>query len=121
MAVIEEADTVTQALIERAAMLVTWYLTEALRVGHPIKVEARLLQAQRLLDWLRANGWQSFDIRELQRKGPRFARKSAVLLKELLGILLEHRHLHSADGRMFWFTPGGDGDDSGDRSGAAME
>lgn len=119
MAVVEESGTLTPALIERAAVLVTWYLDEALRVGHPVKVEARLLQAQRLLDWLRANEWQSFEARDLQRKGPRFARKSATLLKELLGILVEHRQLLLVDGRVFRLVPGGDNGDTGDRPDAA--
>lgn len=105
MAVVEERDTITPALIERAAVLVEWYLAEALRVGHPVKVEARLLHAQRLLDWLHANNWQRFEARELQRKGPRFARKSAAQLKELLGILLEHRLLLTDDGGVFILPP----------------
>ena len=121
MAVIEESGTITQALIERAATLMEGYLAEALRVGNPVKVEVRLAQAQRLLDWLRANNWQSFEIRELQRKGPRFARKSAQQLKELLGILLERHHLLSADGRVFRLVPGGDSGDNGDRPDAARE
>jgi hypothetical protein len=121
MAVVEESGTLTPTLIERAAVLVAWYLDEALRVGHPVKVEARLLQAQRLLDWLRANDWQSFEARELQRKGPRFARKSAPLLKELLGILIEHRQLLTVDGRVFRLAPGGDSGDTGDRPDAARD
>ena len=121
MAVVEESGTISLALVERAAVLVEWYLAEALRVGHPIKVEARLLQAQRLLDWLRANNWQSFEMRELQRKGPRFARKSAQQLKELLGILIEHHHLLSADGRVLRLVPGGDNGDNGDRPDAARD
>ena len=69
MAVIEERGTITQALIERAATLMEGYLAEALRVGNPIKVEGRLARAQRLLDWLHANNWQSFEMPRTTTQG----------------------------------------------------
>lgn len=105
MAVVEMSDVITCELIERAAMLVEWYLGEALRVGNPAQADSRTLQAQRLLEWLVANDWQRFEARRLQREGPRFVRKSARQRDELLGILLEHRQLSSPDGRVFALSP----------------
>jgi len=105
MAVVEESESITCELIERAAKLMEWYLGEALRVVHPAQVDSRTLLAQRLLEWLLANDWQRFEARRLQREGPRFVRKSARQRDELLGILVEHRQLFSPDGRVFVLSP----------------
>lgn len=105
MAVVEMSDVITCELIERAAMLMEWYLGEALRVVNPAQADSRTLLAQRLLEWLLANDWQRFEARRLQREGPRFVRKSARQRDELLGILIEHRQLFSPDGRVFVLSP----------------
>ncbi len=49
-AVVEGKPAICVELIERAAVLVRWYLTEALRLTNPSKIDAQLLQAQELLD-----------------------------------------------------------------------
>jgi hypothetical protein len=105
MAVVEESESITCELIERAAKLMEWYLGEALRVVNPAQADSRTLLAQRLLEWLLANDWQRFEARRLQREGPRFVRKSARHRDELLGILVEHRQLFSRDGRAFALSP----------------
>ena len=105
MAVVEASGVITCGLIERAALLMGWYLGEALRVGNPGQADSRTLLAQRLLEWLLANDWQRFEARRLQREGPRFVRKSARHRDELLGILLEHRQLSCPDGRVFSLSP----------------
>ena len=105
MAVVEESESITCELIERAAKLMEWYLGEALRVVNPAQADSRTLLAQRLLEWLLANDWQRFEARRLQREGPRFVRKSARQRDELLGILVEHRQLFSPDGRVFVLSP----------------
>ncbi|HTO20175.1 MAG TPA: YfjI family protein [Pseudomonas sp.] len=105
MTVVEESEAITCELIERAAMLMEWYLGEALRVVNPAQTDSRTLLAQRLLEWLLANDWQRFEARRLQREGPRLVRKSARQRDELLGILVEHRQLFSPDGRVFVLSP----------------
>ncbi len=105
LAVIEEAGAITRPIVERAAVLVRWYLAEALRLTNPAKADPRLIQAQRLFDWLGANGWESFEARTLQREGPRFARKSAAQRDQLLAVLVEHHHLLSSDGKHFRINP----------------
>lgn len=104
-AVIEGHQAITPELIERAAVLVRWYLAEALRLTNPSKIDPQLLQAQRLLDWLMTNQWHSFDARTLQREGPPFIRKSAKQRDLILAVLVEYRWLSTADGKTFNFAP----------------
>ncbi|WP_081312218.1 YfjI family protein [Stutzerimonas stutzeri] len=105
LAVVENAEAITRPVVERSAILMHWYLAEALRLSNPAKPEPQLLQAQSLFDWLHAKGWHSFEARTLQREGPRFARKSAALRDKLLSILVEHHYLLSSDGKHFRINP----------------
>lgn len=104
MAVTEGLTSIPEEIIERAAMLSGWYLSEALRITYPVKLEPQILQAQQLLDWLTTKGWRSFDARRLQREGPSFIRKSCKHRDQLLGVLVEHHWLATTDGREFRFT-----------------
>lgn len=104
-AVVEGRQSIDPDLIERAAVLVRWYLAEALRLTNPTKIDAQLLQAQKLLDWLLRQQRYSFDARNLQREGPSFVRKSAKQRDCILGILVEHRWLSTADGKTFNLSP----------------
>lgn len=101
IAVTEGLTIITQEIMERAAILSRWYLNEALRLAYPAKIEMRLLNAQRLLDWLIAKGWGSFDARRLQREGPMLVRKSYKQRDHLLATLVEHRWLSTRDGKEF--------------------
>lgn len=104
IAVTEALTSIPEEIMARAAILSRWYLTEALRIAYPVKIEAQLLQAQQLLDWLTAKGWISFDARQLQREGPSFIRKSCKQRDQLLAVLVEHHWLTTTDGRKFRFT-----------------
>lgn len=104
-AVVEGKPTICVELIERAGELVRWYLTEALRLTNPSKIDAQLLQAQKLLDWLLSNQRYSFDARTLQREGPPFVRKSAKQRDSILAVLVEYRWLNTIDGKTFNLNP----------------
>ncbi|MDG1581284.1 YfjI family protein [Pseudomonas sp. GOM6] len=104
-AVVEGKPTICIDLIERAGELVRWYLTEALRLTNPSKIDAQLLQAQKLLDWLLSNQRYSFDARTLQREGPPFVRKSAKQRDSILAVLVEYRWLNTIDGKTFNLNP----------------
>lgn len=105
LAVVENTGTISQPLIERAAMLVRWYLTEALRLTNQIKADPHLAHAQQLFDWLVAKGWVSFDARTLQREGPPIARVSAKQRDQLLAVLVEHHYLLTSDAKHFRINP----------------
>ena len=105
LAVIEGSDCITQHIVKRAGMLVRWYLAEALRLTNPAKSEPHLIAAQRLLDWLHSNDWQTFEARTLQREGPRFVRKSATQRDAMLAVLTEHHQLLTCDGKQFRLNP----------------
>lgn len=105
LAVVEGLQSIGVELIERAGVLVRWYLAEALRLSNPAKVDPQLLAASRLLDWLLTNNWHSFDARTLQREGPTFIRKSAKQRDAILAVLVEHRWLSTADARTFSLNP----------------
>jgi hypothetical protein len=105
LAVVEGRQSISAGLVERAAMLVRWYLAEALRLTNPGKVDLQLLAASQLVDWLLAKNWHQFEARALQREGPSFIRKSAKQRDLILGVLVEHHWLRTADGRSFSLTP----------------
>ena len=54
-----------------------------------------------LLRWLMQKGWTHFTVRDVNRNGPRFARKSADHTASLLVVLITHRWLSSRDGKTF--------------------
>ncbi|MCY1408511.1 hypothetical protein D9M71_238320 [compost metagenome] len=105
LAVVENAEAITLPIIERAGMLVRWYLDEALRLTNPTKAGPHLFKAQNLLDWLLNKGWYTFESRTLQREGPSIARKSAKQRDQLLAVLVEHRQLLTSDGKHFTINP----------------
>lgn len=105
LAVVDGRQSIGTGLIKRAAVLVRWYLAEALRLSNPTKVDPQLLAASRLLDWLLTNQWQKFEARTLQRAGPSFIRKSAKQRDVILGVLVQHHWLSSTDGRTFTLSP----------------
>lgn len=98
LAIAERAKSLTRSIIERASMLVSWYLGEALRLAYPAGTDPLLQQAQKVIDWLIENHWQAFDARTLQRLGPAAARVSAQHRNALLTLLVEHDYL-LAEGR----------------------
>lgn len=101
LAVVEGENCITRSIVERAGVLIRWYLTEALRLTNPAKIEPLLLEAQNLLAWLHSNDWQTFEARDLQRNGPRFVRRSASQRDALLAVLLEQHQLLTSDGKQF--------------------
>lgn len=101
LAVVEGQQSIGVDLVERSAVLVRWYLAEAQRLTNPAKIDPQLLAASRLRDWLAANQWHKFEARTLQREGPPFIRKSAKQRDVILGVLVQHHWLSSADGKTF--------------------
>ncbi|MGZ8009167.1 YfjI family protein [Pseudomonas aeruginosa] len=93
LAVVEESSVVEVDHIQRASALVGYYLTEIQRLTEQEPVCRVKEEADRLLRWLQVKGWKRFSIRELNRNGPRFARKSSRHASRLLVELLDHHWL----------------------------
>ena len=100
LAVVEESSVVEVDHIQRASALVGYYLTEIQRLTEQEPVCRVKEEADRLLRWLLVKGWKRFSIRELNRNGPRFARKSSRHASRLLVELLDH-HWLITDGHTF--------------------
>ena len=100
LAVVEESTVVEVDHIQRASALVGYYLTEIQRLTEQEPVCRVKEEADRLLRWLQVKDWKRFSIRELNRNGPRFARKSSRHATKLLVELLEHQWLIT-DGHTF--------------------
>jgi len=100
LAVVEESSTVEVDHIQRASALVGYYLTEIQRLTEQEPVCRVKEEADRLLRWLQVKEWKRFSIRELNRNGPRFARKSSRHATKLLVELLDHQWLIT-DGHTF--------------------
>ena len=100
LAVVEESNVVEVDHILRASALVGYYLTEIQRLTEQEPVCRVKEEADRLLRWLLVKGWKRFSIRELNRNGPRFARKSSRHASRLLVELLDH-HWLITDGHTF--------------------
>ncbi|WP_460105954.1 YfjI family protein [Pseudomonas sp. S3_H06] len=100
LAVLEESSVVEVDHIQRASALVGYYLTEIQRLTEQEPVCRVKEEADRLLRWLQVKDWKRFSIRELNRNGPRFARKSSRHAAKLLVELIDHQWLIT-DGHTF--------------------
>ncbi|UZA70929.1 YfjI family protein [Pseudomonas viridiflava] len=100
LAVVEESSVVEVDHIQRASALVGYYLTEIQRLTEQEQVCRVKEEADRLLRWLQVKDWKRFSIRDLNRNGPRFARKSSRHATKLLVELLDHQWLIT-DGHTF--------------------
>ena len=100
LAVVEESSVVEADHIQRASALVGYYLTEIQRLTEQEPVCRVKEEADRLLRWLQVKDWKRFSIRDLNRNGPRFARKSSRHTAKLLVELIDHQWLIS-DGHTF--------------------
>ncbi|NMY86541.1 DUF3987 domain-containing protein [Pseudomonas sp. WS 5411] len=100
LAVVEESTVVEVDHIQRASALVGYYLTEIQRLTEQEPVCRVKEEADRLLRWLQVKDWKRFSIRDLNRNGPRFARKSSRHATKLLVELLDH-HWLITDGHTF--------------------
>ncbi|SDO09979.1 Protein of unknown function [Pseudomonas arsenicoxydans] len=100
LAVVEESGVVEVDHIQRASALVGYYLTEIQRLTEKEPVCRVKEEADRLLRWLQVKDWKRFSIRELNRNGPRFARKSSRHAAKLLVELIDHQWLIT-DGHTF--------------------
>ena len=100
LAVVEESSVVEVDHIQRASALVGYYLTEIQRLTEQEPVCRVKEEADRLLRWLQVKEWTRFSIRDLNRNGPRFARKSSRHAAKLLVELIDHQWLIS-DGHTF--------------------
>ena len=83
------ADLLTGSLIECSILLTNTTTINGCRK-----------EAYRLLRWLQVKDWKRFSIRELNRNGPRFARKSSRHAAKLLVELIDHQWLIT-DGHTF--------------------
>lgn len=100
LAVVEESTVVEVDHIQRASALVGYYLTEIQRLTEQEPVCRVKEEADRLLRWLQVKDWKRFSIRDLNRNGPRFARKSSSHAAKLLVELIDHQWLIT-DGHTF--------------------
>lgn len=101
LAVVEEACALEETHILRASTLMDYYLAEIQRLTEQEPINSRREEADRLLRWLVQKGWTHFTIRDVNRNGPRFARKSSRHTASLFVELITHRWLTSRDGRIF--------------------
>ncbi|PVZ12613.1 MULTISPECIES: YfjI family protein [unclassified Pseudomonas] len=95
LATIEGASCITEAHIQRASTLMDYYLAEIQRLTEQEPLNKVRAEADVLLRWLQQKNWPPFTLRDLTRKGPRFARKSTRNTSMLLVELIDHQWLIS--------------------------
>lgn len=76
-------------VMKRAIDLTRFYLDESLRLFHSGQTAPELVEAQRLLDWLKAKRKNIISTVEIYRYGPNSIRDAAKA-KKIMGILFEH-------------------------------
>ncbi|QBZ87884.1 DUF3987 domain-containing protein [Pseudomonas viciae] len=101
LAAIEEACALNEEHIQRASTLMDYYLAEIQRLTEQEPVNTLREEADRLLRWLKQKGWTRFTIRDINRNGPRFARKSCNHTATLLVELLTANCVKSQDAKTF--------------------
>ena len=72
-----------------AVTLADWYVAEALRLQHMARTDPKLLQAQRLLDWLGKRPAAITDFRDIMNLGPNSVRTKAEAEKSV-AVLADH-------------------------------
>jgi hypothetical protein len=101
LATFEGDSILTETHVQRASTLMDYYLSEIQRLTEQEPITRLREEADRLLRWLRVKSWTKFSLRELNRNGPRFARKSSRHTAELLAELIVTHWVSSTDGRFF--------------------
>lgn len=91
------ATTVAEAAMERAAVLVDYYLGEAQRLSGVQPQHERADQALALWGWLTMRGKRHITLPELTQKGPNKLRK-AETLRSLMSVLAEHYMVRAVPG-----------------------
>lgn len=93
--------------LDRAIVLMQFYLDESLRIMNTVSVDPDLDLARRLLEWMskkqrEVGSGKEFDLIEIYQKGgPREIRNKATALK-ILRILEEHGHIQSLKEKSTW-------------------
>jgi hypothetical protein len=72
-----------------AARLIDHYLSETLRIRHRAEPDKELVEAEKLLSWLKVKGHKQFSPITVYKNGPAFTR-SARKAKRLLAVLEKH-------------------------------
>ncbi len=83
------ADVITATSIANAALLMDWYLAEALRLAGAARLDPKLARANRLLQWLKQTGEPLCELRTVLRLGPSSLRTKATA-DEAVGVLVDH-------------------------------
>jgi hypothetical protein len=94
------AEEIGEAVMADACELVDWYLREAIRLQAVGRTDPKLLQAQRLLDWMRANADAAGGVAfaDLIKSGPGPLRTKEAL-EVALAILKAHGWIAAGGGR----------------------
>jgi uncharacterized protein DUF3987 len=93
-----DAKEISLEAVENGIKLVRHYADEALRLFQAAKIDAKLRQAARLLDWLH-HSWKepNVSLPDIYQRGPNFVGSRRAAL-DLVAILEVHRWLHKVPG-----------------------
>jgi hypothetical protein len=89
ISLVEGRNSIGETTLLGAARLVDHYLSETLRIRHRAEPDKELVEAEKLLAWLKSKNHKQFKPATVYKNGPSFAR-SARKAKQLLAVLEEH-------------------------------
>lgn len=87
-----EAQEIDGPTMRDACALMSWYLSEALRLSGVARQTPALRNAVKLSDWLRAKSKTDFTLREVMNSGPNALRSKAAA-EQAIAQLEEHGHV----------------------------
>jgi hypothetical protein len=91
--------------MQNAIDMMDWYLGEAARLQGAARLDPRLLRAQALLEWIRAQGPGEIKFRDILRLGPRAHQlRTKAAVEEAIAILKDHRQIDESPARPRAFT-----------------
>jgi putative DNA primase/helicase len=93
------APWITQACLEGAIHLTTFYLSEALRLSESSLFDPKILVAEELLQWLHDRDEDQFYLAQVYQFGPASLRTKASA-KSAVQVLMDHGHVRSITGGM---------------------
>ncbi|WP_051948767.1 YfjI family protein [Methylosinus sp. PW1] len=86
------AAEISRADVQNAVRLIDWYLAEAVRLAASSRTDPRLVKADALASWMKAQGRAAYSIRDIMRTGPNQLRPKFEA-ENAVAILIAHNWL----------------------------
>jgi hypothetical protein len=96
-----DATEVTKVALDKALLILDWYMSEAVRLAGAQPVKEGAERAELLWGWLKKNGKKYVCLAQLTQYGPARLRQ-AKTMREVMGVLADHYYVRPIQREMEW-------------------